>query len=422
VRAIDALLAATRQAATRHDHASVLRHADTGIALGPASDLRAELMVRRAVARHAQGLADENELLAAYEAALAAGRIEDAVHTAYLLGEWAGYVASDAAAIDSYTEIAYRLAVTQTPGNVTALPAYTMAYRLVTQGRYVEAIALADEEIARARRAGAETAAALLLVWRGSARIELGDVDGVEEVREALAILSARAHPKSAVTASNLGHLYAAIGRLDDARAVFEQGRAWALRTGNAFADRICACGLARIVYYAGGRDEAGSLLQGLVAANSFDRSLEEIEHGYLALRQHPKESLADARRALAYAESTGHVDMRLSALVLAARAAHASGDRETTDAMLDGCVAWSREIGSRLMGGWSIAELAIVLAARDRHAELADLTRRVVDSAWRDAARALAERRYADASAIFADVPCLALRDAADELARQQV
>src|SRR5207237_455396 len=77
------------------------------------------------------------------------------------------------------------LALDQPPGPMTSLPAYFAAYRLIVQGRYADALALAGGEIERARAAGNDQAAALLLVWHGSARVGLGDAAGTEDMREA---------------------------------------------------------------------------------------------------------------------------------------------------------------------------------------------------------------------------------------------
>ena len=60
-RAVGALLAGTRQAAGRHDHDGTVRHADAALALEPDTGARADLLVRRAVARYSAGAIDEAE-------------------------------------------------------------------------------------------------------------------------------------------------------------------------------------------------------------------------------------------------------------------------------------------------------------------------------------------------------------------------
>src|SRR5439155_65515 len=95
------------------------------------------------------------------------------------------------------------------PGPVTSLPAYFHAYRLLIQGRRPETLALAETEIARARAAGADQAAALLLVWRGAARVSGGDPTGVDDVREAYGILDRDAHPEQAIKHAGRALAYA---------------------------------------------------------------------------------------------------------------------------------------------------------------------------------------------------------------------
>jgi class 3 adenylate cyclase len=417
-RAAQALLAGTRQAAARHDHESTVRHADAALALDPDASTRAELLVRRAIAQHTAGAMDEAELLAAHRAAVAADRIEDAVQTAYLLSEWAEYSAGDGAAIDRYTEEARRLAATLPAGPITILPAYSTAYRLYVQGRHAETIALADTEIGRARSAGAEAAAALMLVWRGMARVDLGDAGGAADAREAYTTLSEHAHPKAAVTAHNFAELLVAFGQLEEAQAVYTEGRGWARRTGDAQAERWCIVGLARLAYYAGRPEDAGALLD---EATGESRRIEQVDvvRGRLVLEHDPRRACEIGAAGLAYADQTQNTEWRLVALALCARAAHAAGDPVAAGQALDAWILCWHEIGGATFAP-ALVEAGLVLAAHERHAELAAAAQLTIQSAWRGAARALANRRYEDAAAILDRLPCVPMRDAASALARQ--
>ena len=221
--ALSALAAAARQAAARHDHTAVIRYAETALTLRPDPPLRAELLVRRAVAGYTAGNPDESVLLEARDAAVANGRAEDAVHLTCLLSEWAEYYAAD-----TERAIAYETEALRAGGRPASRarsppsPPTAHAYRFVMSGRYDEAIELADTEIARAIDAGADAAVGLMLIWRGSARAETGDEDGIVDLREAVRILDEQAHPKAAIAAYNLGDTLQGLGRLGEASAAFE--------------------------------------------------------------------------------------------------------------------------------------------------------------------------------------------------------
>ena len=103
----------------------------------------------------------------------------------------------------------------------------------------------------------------------------------------------------------------------------------------------------------------------------------------------------------------------------MAARAAQGFGDNDAANIYLDEYVeAWTR-VGGISSCSASLVEAGLVLVAHNRHGELAaavDLLR--IATPWTDAARALAERRYAEAAAILDTIPSVPLRDAALRLA----
>jgi hypothetical protein len=187
--ALDALADAARQAAAKYDHTAVMRYAETALTLRPDPALRAEILVCDAVARYTAGNPDETVLLAARDAALAGGRVEDSVYLSRLLSDWAERFAADPGRSEAYQTEALGLAAGLPPGPITALAAYKSAYYLVINGRYEEALELCNVEIARATEAGADAAVGLMLIWRGDARIETGDADGITDMREAVRIL-----------------------------------------------------------------------------------------------------------------------------------------------------------------------------------------------------------------------------------------
>ena len=420
LRASAALLAEHGQAAARHDQASTVRHVEAALALEPDAATRAELLVRRAVAEHVAGIAGEPRLLEAHHAALAAGRIEDAVQTAYMLSEWAEYVVGDGPAVDRYVEEARRLAASLPPGPITILPSYAAAYRLFMQGRFAEAVELADAEIARARSAGVETAAALMLVWRGAARSDAGDADGVADVREAYAILSEHAHYKAATTATNLAEYLIAGGLLAEAGGMYREAREWARRSGDTRAETWSAGGLGRLAYHAGEPAAAWGLLAEAETDHLRGVALNQILSGHLLLVSDPQRAIGLAASALGYANDTENNEVRLEAIALAARAALAAGDRAAADRAADDYLACWNATGTRAMSAISLLEVGFVLAALDRHAELALAAGYMATGGWADAARALAAGRYDEAITVLEQLPSVPLSAAVRTLAAE--
>ena len=220
------------------------------------------------------------------------------------------------------------------------------------------------------------------------------------------------------MTANNLADVLVATGELAEAREIYAEGREWARRSGNAMAHQWCALGLARCAHYAGDGDAAATLLADAVVDKSLGITLTEIVRAHLVLEADPRRAGESAATALAYATQTGHNEMRLDALALMARAAHALGDREAAGQALDEFLIRLSERGSTATGASSLAEAAPALAALDRHAELARAAEGMIPSGWCDAALAVSEQRYPEAAAILDRLPCIPLRDAVTALA----
>jgi class 3 adenylate cyclase/tetratricopeptide (TPR) repeat protein len=413
--ALTALTAAAQQAAAQHDPTAAVRYAETALTLLPDPPLRAELLALRAIAADATNHPDESDLLEARDAAVANGRGEDAVHLTYLLCNWAVNHANDTELAGAYETEALRLAADLPPGPITTLAAYGRAYRLMIQGRRDEAIELADREIARAIDAGADVAVGLMLIWRGYARAETGHDDGIADLREASRILEMCAHPRAPSAQYNLGDLLQGLGRLREASVAFEASAASGHRLGNTVAESAAALGAAKIAYHLGEPETVHSTLRGIPSdANDWTGVNALNTRGRLLIESAPHDARDAARAQLAYGLRTANREHQLDALALAARAELAMGDDKAANASLDGFIQTWTDVGGILSCADPLVEAGLVLAAYDRHRELAAATDLMqVATPWTDAARALAERRYTDAAAILDSIPSVPLRDA---------
>src|SRR5439155_9610285 len=198
------------------------------------------------------GSESEALLVDARDAALEAGRFEDGVQAALMLARWAERHAADGALTDRYVAEALELSAAQPPGPITTRPAAYHAYRLEIRGRYADAIAFTEPEIARARASGSEEAVALLLGRRGASRFGSGDATGLDDVLESYRILDGHANPAAASTASNLAEGLLLLGRLEEARTMYVEGVAWARRTGGRQSECYGLTGLAAVAYHTG--------------------------------------------------------------------------------------------------------------------------------------------------------------------------
>ena len=83
------------------------------------------------------------------------------------------------------------------PSEVMCRIAADQAFRLVVSGRAKEALDLATRMIPIAEEADLSVGRALLLQWRGYARVTLGDPDGIGDLRRAADTLAERADPST---------------------------------------------------------------------------------------------------------------------------------------------------------------------------------------------------------------------------------
>jgi class 3 adenylate cyclase len=417
-RTLRALVAAAHHAASRHDSTATIALVEKALALHPDADTRAELLVRRALAHSRLGTATETLLADARDAALDAGHAEDAVQAAHLLTSWALHQAADGALSDRYNAQALELALAQPPGPVTGLPAAFHAFRLEIQGRFAEEIAFTERELTRARASGSEEAVALLLERHGAARIGSGDAAGLDDVHAAYRILDRHANANAAVSASNLGEGLLLFGRLEEARTAYGEGLVWSRRIGNRQSELYTLAGLAGVAYHTGETVLAASLMDAAeaVGKNEFATAWLLIWRGRLALAEDLDRAVADAERALAYADKTQNDEIRVEAYALLARAHQAACRRDAARAACDAFLDRWRALPIQTL---ALVEAGLALAAQSRHAELADAAALALPSPWTDAARALADRRYEQAAAVLDSIPSIPFRDAARELIR---
>ena len=276
---------------------------------------------------------------------------------------------------------------------------------------------MSAEEIRRARAADAPAALALMQVWHGLAAVRLGNPAGIEEIATAHASLEQLAHVRAPTAAYNLANALVAFGRLPDAREAVQHAAEWARRMNLVATQRTAAAELAWYAHHAGDVDEAEALLEDAERepTSTLARSTAATVRARLFRGREPASARAQAEAAVAYGERVENVEQALIGRAALAGACLADGDRQSAadvcDAALAACAAAPPT-------GDIVVELALVLAVLERHDDVRAPAAELPPGPWRDAALAVADRRYEDAAAALDAIPSVPLRDNARELA----
>ena len=119
---------------------------------------------------------------------------------------------------------------------IAGLVAAGRAYRLLVAGRTQEGFDFLTEMLRLNENA---EAGALLLCRRGWARVDLGDLGGIEDMREGCRILAEHGNPRAAIEYSNMSEDLAGLGDLAGAAEAQRIASEWAARCGRGRRDRL---------------------------------------------------------------------------------------------------------------------------------------------------------------------------------------
>jgi class 3 adenylate cyclase len=413
-----ALLAAARQAATRHDHAATAGHATTALELAPDEVARAELLALRAAAGYHRGERSYAPLEEARDACLAVGRTEEAVRISIILGlamvRGSGPTPEHARLVHD----TLHLASTLPPGFVAAEAVAAQAFLLDITGRTGEAIELLGPYIAAADAAGEEEAAAFLHSARGTARISAGDLDGLDELRNGYEVLNRFGNSRSGGRTHNIGLALLATGFPHEARTVLGDAVAWARRVGSTMDEAGSTCLLAEVAWVLGELDEARRLADAVLrgGVDEVDKTEAATLHGFVLLDTEPTAALRTADEGVARYGDAGWPELMISIRSLRACALDRLGEDRVQGAIDELVEIW--HAAPATMSGLFLAAAADAFARHGRHDDLGRALDTLPDSPLRAAMRHLAEARYADAAEAFGAIPMVPMRDRARLLA----
>jgi hypothetical protein len=233
-------------------------------------------------------------------------------------------------------------------------------------------------------------------------------------MRTALDVLDRHAHPKAVSAAWNLSEDLIGVGRLDDAADAAAASVGWARRLGSPLTDAISQFITAKVAYHRG--DPASALAAVDAAARLSDDAFTATNTGALrarlTLEHDPRGALAATNQILDYAQTTDNDEHRLDALALRAKAYAVLGEDAAAGDALDAFLgAWDRTPLGYMAP--ALAEIAVQLAAQDRHDDVGRALRALGPTPWREALTHVAAGRYVEAADVFAAMPSVPLRDA---------
>ena len=328
--AIAALSEAGRQAAALNSYVRAVGYYDAALAAASSDDpMHSAVMADRVTARFRSGEVDDEELILALEAQVAAERWEAAAQIEILMGTRAHRIHGDTAMAVRHLETAGRFAERFPYTTTTSQIEYQRLRLLVMATVEVDLQPQVQAAMERARAAGDEAGAAMLLLDLGDARFESGDLGGLADVERAAEQLDAMSHRAAAEAYNSLGWNQFNVGRLSDALTSFARGADWARRLAEPSLMANVDGSEAEVAYYAG---EWGS------AAELADRHIDSPErfHAVTARNIRGRIVLAHGDTATALADAEDNVEFGLTArnheflcpgLSLLALAQEASGD-----------------------------------------------------------------------------------------------
>jgi class 3 adenylate cyclase/tetratricopeptide (TPR) repeat protein len=407
-RARTALRRAGDRALALNAHAASARFFGGALELAPAAEERPELLFSYGKALARSATPDEDVLVQARDATLAAGDADRAAEAQVILGEllW-GRGRRD----DAFEQ------VTQAVATLEGRPAsYAQAYAFSTLAQFRIRADEADAALAAAREAmsisdelGLDDLRADALMTIGLARATTGDLGGLEDLERSVAIAEEANSPLAIRGYLNLGSMRANLGDLRQAAGLYAQGERLAERFGDATWSVWLEIERLYEHYWRGEWDSALELADHLRARAERGQSRRlEIDaclvRGWIALaRGDEAPALEDAGRALALAREAGDPQNLYPALALRARALAAAGRHGEAEEHVDELLSLMREQPS-LPSFW-VTDLAIALAELGRGGELEEAARELQPTRWLDAARAYVAGRAADAAELYAEI-----------------
>ena len=389
--------------------AAAVRFHRQALELSPAEDPdRAHVLLELAESCAAVEEAEGEEAAAeARDALLARGDKAGAARAEAILSEIA-YGQGQGAAARAHAEKALELARDLPASRSTAQVFFSSAFRHLLRGESERALVDAHELRRIAEEIGADEQLAFAFMSIGMARIELGEVGGVEDMERGLALAREIRSPFTSVVELDLAVNLFDLGRLDRAFELVAEARDHATRLGNrptiAWLDVLRM----REHYWRGNWDDAVRIADETIASEGEEvryLRLRTVRSQVRLARGRVQEAVDDTVAALEVGRASGDLQMLHSALAVHARASLAAGARTAAlaavDELLERFVAEGSQQLSASLPDFAIAALELGRTDAFRQA-IATIKKQ---TPWIDAARAFAEGDFPAAAATYAQI-----------------
>jgi class 3 adenylate cyclase len=383
--------------------------------LWPADDLeRPQLLLRLGRAQFYADAAAANVLVEARDGLLAQGDREAAAEAESLLARLARWQGQGDAS-RQHARRAAALVERAGPSPAKALVLANLAASLLESGQHEQAIGVARQAFEMADGLGLDELRARARNYLGCARVDRGDPAGITDQEQAVAIAVQANSPHSAMLYSNLAASVAALGDLRRGWQLEAKAREVAERFG--LVNELRRLRIWRIAedYWRGRWDAALRDIEAVMAEwEAGPVQLDDIDcwlsRGQIRLaRGDLAGALQDAAAGVQFARQTTEPQLLRPALAFHAQALLAAGRSQEAGAQADELLAMlAQQRGVVAEPGWS-GELAIVLQALGRGAELADFVAAITTPIpWLEAAAAVAGGEFERAANRYAAIGSL--------------
>ncbi len=411
-QALAAFTEAATQAAATHAHLAAARYFEAALGLAaPQDDLqRAALLLGQANALFDGETATPDLLEAAIPAQLTVGDWDAAAQIERMLGRWYQESGADGENAEEHLTRAAAYAARVPPSDTMCMIAYDQAFRLVTSGEQANALALVNQMIPLAEEGGLAIGRALLLIWRGCARVDLGDYDGVADMYEAAETLAEHAHARTSAAYGNLADTLQGLGDLNAVDDAYRKAAEWATRFALPSYMTWIASERAYQAYHAADWDTADRLLTQAAASepSPFDSHHIRFVRAHLDLGRGDTTAASQAAAAVVlYSEGAENDDFLYMGLALEARCTHTAGNRQASADACDRLLTRFHE--NAAAGGGAlivVCEIALILVEANRHDDIRNAALKLPEICrWREALLLTADTRYAEAAALYTQI-----------------
>ena len=404
-RAARALSAAAERASALSNYPGAASYARAAIELvEEGSPLRPRLLFQLGTAEAAVAGGGRDELLEAATAFEEAGDIELAAEARVLVA-LGGYLVGREDELDEQLGRATALVADRPASRAKARVWASRARSSYLAGRFEEALRLGREALAMAEQLGADDIRAEALLYAGGARHELGDGAGIDDMLESLEVArSINSATHITRVCNNLSIQLRLEGRMDESRALAEEGLAVARRFGMEAHVQFALGALTFRDYDLGRWDAAVEAAEAFLAGPGGLAANQSSARSVLALisiaRDDSDRALAEAERTVELAKAGMAPLPRITALAIKAFVLVALGALDDARKLTLELSALHRQSTGFAFGAdahpvWAWQKVGLLAHIL----EAAPATRR---TPWLDAAECVLAGSWADAAAIY--------------------